>query len=252
MDRYIQAQRENGEAGRKTPYFRELIGSVDAAYRAAFKLSPIEVSPMFGKLLLICHKSLLSAAALIAQCQPDDSVGITRRAVEVAKTALAIKLNPKNAEHWVSFQQRHERWLRRQEGEKPKFFTVQFEGTQADPLVQALDTFLGIVSDAYVHFTPEYYSSLDWEVFRTSETGGEIRLNYFHRNPREVERHYIALTAFHGKILQVFDSCFDGFLSREESTRKQMEAIWIVSKKFSDEYHRRYNEPTGLEGTGVL
>ena len=46
---------------------------------------------------LICHKSMLSAAALIAQAQPEDSVYITRRAVEAGRVALAIKLNDENA-----------------------------------------------------------------------------------------------------------------------------------------------------------
>jgi hypothetical protein len=110
----------------------------------------------------------------------------------------------------------------------------------------------GLVSDAYVHFTPEYYSSLDWEVRSTSSTGGEIRLNYFHRDRREIERQFIALCAFHGRILKVFDRCFDGLLSGDESVRKQMAAIWIVGKAFGDDYQTRYQQKTGVEDSEVL
>ena len=211
-----------------------------------------DVSPIYGQFLLICHKSLLSAATLITQCQPDDSVGITRRAIEATKTAVAIKLNDENALRWLSFQERHERWLRRQQGEKPKPFTPRFEGVQADPLIQTLDTFMGIVSDAYMHFTPEYYSNLDWEVHLSVGQGGEIRLNYFHSDPREIERQFILLAAIHGKILEAFDTCFGGAFKQNEAVRRQMAAIWIAGKALNDDYHRRYNAPSGLEDTGVL
>jgi len=242
VDSYIQTQRQNLDEGIKNPHFTQLIGSLDAVYRAAFGLS--DVSPVFGHLLLICHKSLLSAASLIAQSQPDDSVGITRRAIEVAKTALAVKLNPNNAELWISFEKRHERWLRRLEGKKPKGFTVHFEGTQSHPLLQALEMSLGMVSDAYVHFTPEYYISLDWDIRRSSDRGGEIWLNYFHRNSREVERHYNSLAAIHRQILQAFDFCFDGFWGRDEVVQGLMTASLAIGKTFNDDYHRRYGEQT--------
>ncbi len=59
------------------------MGAVDAAYRSAVEAVPkIGVPIIFAKILLVCHKSLLSAATLIAQGQPEDSTGITRRALE--------------------------------------------------------------------------------------------------------------------------------------------------------------------------
>jgi len=51
MDLYIEAQLKNYEAGRQTPHFRTLVGSLDSAYRAVL------VAPdgplIFGRLLLI-------------------------------------------------------------------------------------------------------------------------------------------------------------------------------------------------------
>jgi hypothetical protein len=209
-------------------------------------------SPTYARLLLICHKSLLSAAALIAEAQPDDSVAITRRAIETARTALAIKLNPENARRWLAYQERHERWLRRQEGEKRKHFAVQFLDVQSDALVRTLDAMLGMLSDAYVHFTPEYYSSLDWEVRRVDEENGVILLNYFHRDRREIERHFIILAASQGKILEAFDRCFDGTFTNNKEAKQNIAAVWAVGRTLNEEFHRRYSEVSGIEDAGVL
>ena len=73
---------------------------------------------------------------MIAQSQPEDSVPITRRAVEAASVALAIKLNEENTLHRTSYQERHDRWLKRQQGEKPKSFRVEFVDVRGDALVE--------------------------------------------------------------------------------------------------------------------
>jgi hypothetical protein len=183
MDSYIQAQRNNLDIGRQIPLFRELIGDADRAYRAVVDAHPENASPIFGQFILICHRSLLSAATLTAQSQPDDGAAITRRAVEVARTALAIKLNDQNAGQWLSFQERHERWLKRQQNERPRTFQVHFQSIKGEPLIDDLDDMLGVLSDSAVHFTPEYYITLDWEERWESSEKGTIFLNYFHRDP---------------------------------------------------------------------
>lgn len=123
MDGFLKAQQANFEIGRSNRFFQSLIPAADAAYRAAIDCLPRDGVPMFGRILLIGHKSMLSAAVLIAKLQPEDSVGITRRAVEAARVALAMKLNPQNAQEWASFQKRHDRWLRRKQAEMPRSFT---------------------------------------------------------------------------------------------------------------------------------
>ena len=89
-----------------------------------------------------------------------DCLASPRRA---ARVALAIKINDVNALQWTAYQERHDRWLKRQQNEKPRPFVVRFADVQGDALMERIDTHLGILSDASVHFTPEFYSNLDWE-----------------------------------------------------------------------------------------
>jgi hypothetical protein len=174
MDEFVRCQRETLDQIRLWPHFRDLIGATDAVYRwPTSAAAPLTNAPViFARILLICHKSLLSAATLIAQGQPEDSTGITRRALEAARVALAIKISDSNALQWTAHQERHDRWLKRQQNEKPKSFIVRFADIRGDALMEKIDTHLGILSDASVHFTPEFYSNLDWEVRRTPNGSG--------------------------------------------------------------------------------
>lgn len=247
MHSFIQAQKKNIDQGCQSAVFQGLIGTLDQAYHAIIGGHDPNTPQILGRLLLICHKSMLSAATLIAQSQPDDSVGITRRAVEAAKVAVAVKLNDANAQQWLSFQERHDRWIRRQQNEKPKPFHVRFSDLQGDPVIEDLDKFFGILSDAYVHFTPEYYDSLDWEGRRTAGGDGVIFLNYFHRNVREIERHFIMLAAVHGVILKAFDKCLDSAISRNPVMLAAVNEFWKTAKRVNDDYQNRYGiapEPT--------
>ncbi len=248
MDRFIEARRANLDGSRRNPYFKDLIGSINAAYKVAIRSVPSEGYPTtFGRILLICHKSLLSAAMLILERQPEDSVAITRRAVEAAKTALAIKLDGENAERWTAFQERHERWLARQKGEKPKHFKVQLKAVRGDPLIDTMDLFLGVLSDASVHFTPEFYDSLDWQWKTLGEGKGEVHLNYFHTNDREIERQFITLGAVHGRILDAFDRCFDGRFRQDPVVLPAMQQLFVVGKRLNDQYQQKYGVPSGIE-----
>ncbi|MBI3684106.1 MAG: hypothetical protein HY235_27350 [Acidobacteria bacterium] len=240
MDQYVRARKDKFDRGCQGEIFRELVGTLDQAYRTIIDRHNPDTPQIFGRLLLICHKSMLAAATLIAQSQPDDSVGITRRAVEAAKVALAVKLNDDNAQQWVSFQERHDRWIRRQQNEKPGPFHPQYKDLKGDPVVEELDRFLGSLSDAYVHFTPEYYSSLDWEEHRKPDGDGAIFLNYFHRDAREVERHFNMLAAVHGVILKAFDRCFDGGISSDPEMFATVNEFWKSAKRVNDGYQRRY------------
>jgi hypothetical protein len=242
MDAYFTALRHNLEGGLRGPCVTELVDSLDAAYRTVLKPPP-KGQLIFGRFLLICHKSLLSAAALIAQTQPEDSVGVTRRAIEVARVALAIKLNDQNALKWTSYQERHDRWIKRQQGEKPKSFRVEFADVKGDTLIEELDRWLGVLSDACVHFTPEFYDSLDWDETIRDGGEGEIFLHYFHRSRREIERHFNTLAAVHGSVLKAVDRCFDGGISMDAEKIAAVNHFWRTAKKFNDEYQERYGAP---------
>lgn len=244
MNEYLKALRNNLEGGVHGPCMTELIGSLDAAYRAVNRQPP-KGPLVFGRFLLICHKSLLSAATLIAQAQPEDSVGITRRAVEAARLALAIKLNDQNALQWTAYQERHDRWIKRQQGEKPKPFRVKFTNIRGELLIDELDRWLGILSDAYVHFSPEFYDSLDWDERTGPDGDSQIFLNYFHRDAREVERHFNTLAAVHGSILKTFDRCLGGGISGDPEILVAVNQFWNTAKRYNDDYQKRYGTAPG-------
>jgi hypothetical protein len=223
------------------------VRTLDTAYEAAIKSTPTAGYPViFGRLLLVCHKHMVSAANLIAACLPEDSAGITRRAAEAAKLATAIRLNEANTEAWLSFDARNERWIKRQSNEKPKPFSVSFEDIKGDGDSEALSHYIGVLSDAYVHFTPEYYSTLSWEVTSYEDCEDvQILLNYFQADTQSIERHFILLMAVHGKILQAFDRCFEGRLHQAPPFKTAMDHLWKTAKYLNDDYRSRY-------GVGVL
>ena len=91
---YVATQLLNYDAIRQSPHFSRLIEAVDNLYRRSIGLVP-QCCPRvcFGKMLLMCHKSLLSSATLIARGQPDDVAAISRRAIEIGHLAVAVHLN---------------------------------------------------------------------------------------------------------------------------------------------------------------
>jgi len=244
LNDFATAHLENAKAGSENPHFTKLMAALDEAYRAAIRAMPPDGIPVvFGKFLLICDKAMRAASVLVAARHPEDSVAITRRAIEAAKTTLAIKLNAKNADNWLAESTRSERWSLRLSNEKPKSFQVHWEDIKSEPLINELETFLGIISDAYVHFTPEFYSSLAWEIRpNKKDSGGAIFLQYFHTDEREIERHYIMLAAVHTVILKAFDKALDGQLSASEAFAARLREFTTVAKTFSDEYTKKYAE----------
>jgi hypothetical protein len=238
MREYVEKVLHNLDGGSRAPLFAELIGSLDEAYRTIIARPP-SGRLIFARFMLICHKSFLSAATLIAQQQPEDAGGITRRAAECARVALAIRLNDANADHWLSYQERYDRWLKRRQGEKPKYFTVKFADMTNEPLAQELDRWLGILSDALVHFTPEFYDSLAWEEHVEPSCNGKIFLNYFHTDQREIERSVLDLAAVHGTILKTFDRCFDGGISADAQKLAAVNEFWATARRLNGDYGRR-------------
>jgi len=242
IDEFANARINNLRAGMASPYFNGIVRALEFSYCSAIRALPAEAVPtIYGRFLLICDKAMRSAALLIAGREPEDSVATTRRAIEAARTALAIKLNDANAVNWVASKDRLERWAARQSNQKPKFFTVKLEDIKGDPLIDELDKFLGILSDAYVHFTPEFYSSMAWEIRPNADgPGGQILLNYFHKDDREIERHYTMLGAVHGVILNAFDRCLDGRLTADERFKTDFARFWAIGKELNTDYQRKY------------
>jgi hypothetical protein len=241
MDRFIAGQRRNLDQLRQTQLFQDLIDSLDRAYRSVIEMVP-ELGPpiIYGRFVLVCHKSMLSAATLIGQGQPEDAGGVTRRAVEAARVALAIKLNDENAAQWVAYEDRHDRWLRRLQNERPRSFRVEFRDIRGHAVIERLDTHLGTLSDGVVHFTPEFYIGLDWEVREAAGSAAEIYLNYFQRDNRAIELALISLSAMHLTILEAFDACYDSRLQADGDCQQALVDFIQLGKASIAAYQQRY------------
>ena len=99
--------------------------------------------------------------------------------------------------------------------------------------------------DASVHFTPEFYSNLDWEVRQTPEGNGEVYPNYFHRSQREIERQFIAVSAAHLTILEALDRCFDGRFRQTDACRERLGNFVRLGRAFNEAYERQYRGDDG-------
>ena len=65
LDEYVATQQLNFDAIRDSPHYSRLIETVDRMYRTSIDLVPAHCPRVcFGKMLLMCHKSLLSAPLL--------------------------------------------------------------------------------------------------------------------------------------------------------------------------------------------
>ena len=226
IDQYIQTQRDNLDSIRQLPHFSEQIPALHNVYKRAYALIPAGTPQHFVMLLLLCEKSLLSAATLIAQAQPDDAAAVTRRAEEIAKVALAVKYDVRNAEKWFAADKRLTRWqLRRQllsgsTKDQPKSFREEFNLPKDHPVLQDLKTDIGMLSDSFVHFTPEFFFGQNWK--QTSDT---IQLNFFIADEWTLKMSFIQLCVSHVHILSIFDECLDGALQADQEWCARMAAI---------------------------
>ncbi len=227
MLQYFEAQKQQLNELCKFEPFAVLFPLVDEWYRLSNDLCPRDKPATFGRFLLVCHKSFLSAASLVGQAQPDDASAITRRAIEVIRVAVAIKQDAENLEERLAYEQRLIRWKQRQEGEKPSQ-RLHIKLNVRHPLLDELMRTYGIMSDAEVHFTPEYFESLDWEV-----RGDMLFLNYFQRDQREIERAIIILSGTHRIILELHDWCVDESFSKNKQWLALRQQLVETGKKYA-------------------
>lgn len=235
---YIRAQRSNLRSFQKLPHFSTLVSVVDKLYTHAITLIPENTPPRYGRFLLLCHKSFLSAVTLIGQAQPDDAAPITRRVIEIAKVCLASKINKENAAKWMAYEKRQARWKARQAGTKPPYLPpIQLDLPVNHPILKDLEVQLGILSDAYVHFTPEYFASQNWRDEQETDPP-RVRLVYFISDQRTIERELILLTGIHAKILQLLDECLDGAFRANGDWQGLMATLYKEGKKLGEKFEQ--------------
>ena len=236
IEEYIEAQRANLKSIIHLPEFSLLVRLVDQIYGHSTEIIPPDSSPRFGRFLLLGHKFFLSSAILIAQAQPDDAAPITRRAVEMARVCYASKFNKENLAKWQSYENRQARWDARLKGDKPPYLPpIKYDLPVEHPILDELNQELGILSDSYVHFTPEYFASLNWKDDLESEPP-TVHLSYFISEQRVLEREFILLTGSHAKIISLIDECIDHALSSKESWKKLMVTLYEEGKKLGAKF----------------
>ena len=223
---YISAQRRNLDSALKFELFGATCPLMDRLYGVSIAAVPSDKSPVFGQFLLICHKSFLAAATLIGQAQPDDAGPITRRAIEVVRLAAAMKADPAVAEQWIAYEKRMERWQARDQGEMPRPLHIPIPAKH--PLVKQLMDTWGIISDADVHFTPEYFHSLRWE-----KREDKIFLQYFSGEQRTIETAIIQLLGAHMMMFQVLDDCLEGAFTRSQAWRELHDQLFASAKPWA-------------------
>jgi hypothetical protein len=212
LNHFMAAQSQNADALATKPHFASLVPLVDRMYATAVELAAPNHSPTLGKFLMICHRDFLVTASQVARGLPFDSHANTRRAVEAAKVALAIKRNRANVQEWLKQELRQRRWDARQEGQIPKSLPPnRFPELTEEPLIRELQQYFGIASDSFIHFTPEFLANLDFPETPTGDGNVSIGLNYF-ACEQAVLQHAIMLCGLHVRILLVFDAVFDGVM----------------------------------------
>ena len=228
---YVDTQRLNFEAIKDSPHYSRLIETVDRLYGSALELGPAHCPRLcIGKMLLMCYKSLLSSATLIARGQPDDSALVSRRAIEIGHLAIAVHLDSQNYVRWLDEQRRTARWQERTKGQRPKSEPGHKWGKDvvAHPLLTELRTFLGMISDSDAHFTPEFEGNLQWSESVTPGETVTLVLDYFDTTKRVVHCAFLTLAAIHLKLLDVFDACFKDGLSSDGGWRLLKTTAWAI------------------------
>jgi hypothetical protein len=218
IDRYLDTDQENLDRLRVLlPEFRVLMPLIHELYDLSHQLIPPDdpSSMMFGRGLLMCHKSFLAAAAAIARCHPDDAAPLTRRAIEAAGVVVAIKHDPQNLERWRAAERRLARWdarLRRTRPPHLKGLGIKYPD---HPVLDELRRYEGILSDAFVHFTPEFIAGQTW---KHMDHGARIlvELQFLEVDQRVLERELVVLGAIHHRILGLFDEYCNRAFSRDQ------------------------------------
>ena len=210
--------------------------AIDELYRLAPEKSPFlsgepdEQARIFAKSFFVCHKTFLSAATAVGSGLPEDGEAITRRALEAAKTCLAIRADPANLEVWLSAEKRRDRWAQRGKGEVPKTLNLQYSNSvKTEPLYEELQAEIGSLSDISVHFTPEYFWRYSWE--ETPRPGGAMDFS-FGLNPGAIELAFLMLSKHHELIIRVFDRCEDGRMLRHPEVERAHQYVLYLHEHF--------------------
>lgn len=167
----------------------------------------------------------------MASSLPEDGEAITRRALEAAKTCVAVKANPANYGEWLKAAQRFKRWESRASGEIPKNLQLNFADVKGVPIYSDLMAEIGQLSDFAVHFTPEYFWRYTWE--ETERPGGGSDFS-FGLVPGAIELALLMLCRHHHIIIRAFDYCQDGNMLQNTSVALAIDKVAYLQNHFAN------------------
>ena len=163
---------------------------------------------------------------------PEDGEAITRRALEAAKTCLAIKADPANLEVWLSGENRLARWKQRGQGQIPKSLQVNYsDAVKSEPLYAELQTEFGGLSDVASHFTPEFFWRYTWEETPLPGGGRDFSLGL---NVGAIELAFLMLSKHYELIFRVFDRCQDGRMLQDPDVERARQYALYLHNKFHE------------------
>src|SRR5271157_583764 len=218
---FVRSSRNFFDANRGSQIF-QLIRKLDELYRVAHRKAPFsktggEGDDLFRKCFVTCHWALLSAATNTGSGLPEDGPAMIRRAFEAAKVCLAVKAHPDNFEAWKATEARRERWEARVSGAKPKPLNPRYKGVSADPFYQEIQSVIGVLSDAAVHFTPEHFGLYEWDQMLNPDGTADVTLGI---GENTVAYRFFELVSQHLLIIRVFDRCLDGELIKDADVKR--------------------------------
>ena len=84
--------------------------------------------------------------------------------IEIGHLAIAVHLDSQNYVKWLDAERRTARHQERMKGQRTKNEPAHKWAKEVleHPLLADLRTLMGIISDSYAHFTPEFEGNLAW------------------------------------------------------------------------------------------
>jgi hypothetical protein len=233
LDEFIEAQGRNLAQAWSLPVVGELIVPFVALYEQSKDLIPGSAAPYYGHLFLLCERSFLSAVSQILRLVPDDSAGSTRRAVEMARVALAVKHNRTNYDVWLAYEERMARWESRGRREKPRPVSPKYDFPEEHNVLAQLSQALGTLSDLAVHFTPEFLAHLQPKAEKQTETYVTMSVPFFVTDRPRLFLDLMYCIAIHGFILTAFDECFEWAFRRDGAWVTEFDRLATVAESWS-------------------
>ena len=214
LDDFITNDQYNLQQIQKTlPHFRDLMPAVHALYSRSLVLVPTDIEPIFGQSLLLVHKAFLCAAATIGRRHPDDAAPITRRAIEAVSLAVAAKAERGTLARRQDYERRRARWMARRTGAKPPRLDSRVKYPAS---LDRIRKYLGMLSDAYVHFTPEFAGGHEW---RKDRRGDDVfaELPYMTLDVNLIATELLMLGVLHLQMIDLFNrECFGRAFDSDE------------------------------------